>query len=105
MKTLNFALAALAIVGSWHVADHARTFDVGPVPDGIRLVHREQHAAMHRLQSVANIGKRAPDDDAHRVIEIRAPHLLFEAGKQCFLGDLFHVFRKWQKVPPKRLKF
>ena len=35
-------------------------------------MHAEQDAAMHRLQAVANVGQRAADDHAHRVIEIRA---------------------------------
>ena len=33
---------------------------------------------MDRLQTVADIGKGASDDHAHRVIEIRALHLVFD---------------------------
>ena len=42
------------------------------------LLHGVENAAMHRFQSVANIGQRAPDDDRHRVVEIRPPHLFFD---------------------------
>ena len=35
-------------------------------------------------------GKRAPDDHAHRVIEVGPPHLLFEADGQGFFGELGH---------------
>ena len=37
---------------------------------------REQDAAVHRLQAVAHVGQRAADDDAHRVFEIGALHLV-----------------------------
>ena len=40
-------------------------------------LHGVQNAAMHRLQTVAHVGQRAPDDDRHRIVEIRALHLLF----------------------------
>ena len=37
---------------------------------------------MHRLQTVANIGQRAADDHAHRVIEVRPPHLVFDVDRE-----------------------
>ena len=81
---------AVRVVFAEHVADDARALDVGPVPHVVRLVHREQHPPMHRLQPVAHVGKRAPDDHAHRVIEVGAPHLLFERDRQRFFGELVH---------------
>jgi hypothetical protein len=54
------------------------------------LVHRVQDTPVHRLESVAHVGQRAPDDDAHCVVEIRPPHLLFERDGQGFLGELIH---------------
>ena len=63
---------------------------VRPVPVVVQLVHRVQHAPMHRLEAVAHVGQGAADDHAHRVVEIRAPHLLFEADGQGFLGELGH---------------
>src|SRR5690606_20420247 len=42
-------------------------------------------------ESVARVRQRPPDDHAHRVIEVRAAHLLFEAGRQGFLGELGHL--------------
>ena len=35
------------------------------------LVHRVEHAPVHGLEAVAHIGQRTPDDDRHRVLEIR----------------------------------
>ena len=72
------------------VADHARAFHVRPVPHVVRLEHREEHPAVHRLQPVAHVRQRAPHDHAHRVIEVGAAHLLFQADGKSFLGELFH---------------
>ena len=33
---------------------------------------------MHRLEAVTDVGQCAPDDDAHRVVEIRPLHLQLE---------------------------
>jgi hypothetical protein len=73
-----------------HVTDDARRLLVRPVPVVVELVHREQDAPVHRLEAVAGIGQGAPHDHAHRVIEVRAPHLLFKADGQGFLGELGH---------------
>ncbi len=45
------------------------------------LAHGVEHAAMDGLQAVASIGECAPDDDGHRVVEIRAAHLLFDIDR------------------------
>ena len=45
---------------------------------------------MHRLQAVADVGQRAPDDDAHRIVEIRLAHLVFEIDVQNFARDFSH---------------
>ena len=84
-------LVAVRVVLADHVADDARALLVGAVPVVVQLVHREQHAPVHRLQAVARVGQRAADDHAHRVIEVRAPHLLFEADGQGFLGEGGHA--------------
>ena len=65
------------------VDTHGLTDDLGAL--GVLLVvlqahlaHGVEHAAMHGLEAVAGVGQRAPDDDRHRVVEIRAAHLLFD---------------------------
>ena len=85
---------AVRVVLTEHVADDARAFHVRAVPDVVRLVHGEQHAAVHRLQAVAHIRQRAPDDHAHRVIEIGAAHLFFEADREGFFGELIHWLQR-----------
>ena len=57
---------------------------------GVRaeFVHREQHAAVDRLEAVADIREGAPDDHAHGVIEVAATHLVFEVYRDDFLRQL-----------------
>ncbi len=81
---------AVRMIFTEHVADDARAFHVGAGRDVIALVHREQDAAMHGLQPVAHVGQRTPDDHAHRIVEIRLPHLVFEIDVQYFAGDFSH---------------
>ena len=81
---------AVRMIFAEHVTDDARAFDVGPVPDGVRFVHREQHAAVHRFQAVAHIRQCPSDDHAHCVIEVGMPHFCFEAYRQGFFSELLH---------------
>ena len=84
---------AVRVVLADHVADDARRLLVGLVPVVAELAHRVQHAAMHGLQAVADVGQRAPHDHAHRVIEVRPLHLVFEIDVQDFAGDFGHESR------------
>jgi OOP family OmpA-OmpF porin len=81
---------AVRVILAHHVADDARRLLERAVPVVVLLVHREQAATMDRLQAVSCVGQGPTHDHAHRVIQIRAPHLLFEADGQCFLGKLGH---------------
>ena len=89
-RVINCGIA-VRMVFTDDVTDDTRRFLVCLVPVVVELVHREQYAAMHRLQAVARIRQRPADDYAHRVIEIGTPHLVFEADRQCFFGELVHV--------------
>ena len=33
---------------------------------------------MHGLEAITHVGQRAPDDDAHRIVEVRPLHLELE---------------------------
>ena len=68
---------AVGMVDAHRLAHHLGALGVFLVVLQAHLVERVEHAAMHGLQAVAGIGQRAPDDDAHRVVEIGAAHLLF----------------------------
>jgi len=60
------------------ITDDAGALDVRPVRLQAEILHREQNAAMHGLEAVADVGKGAPDDHAHRVVHVRGAHLLDE---------------------------
>ena len=68
----------MRMVFSHHVAGDLGALARGAVRRETQLVHSEKDTAMDGLQSVADIGQRATHDHAHRVVEIRAPHLVFD---------------------------
>src|SRR6185503_7226078 len=72
------------------------------------LMHGPQHAAVHRLQTVANVRQRAADDHRHRVIEIRTPHLVFDVYmvpfRSCFHLKAFPVQSATQSGPVQEIR-
>ena len=72
---------AVRVVAAHRVADDARALDVRAVRRQAGLVHRVQHAPVHGLQAVTHVGQRAPDDHAHRVVEVRRAHLVGELAR------------------------
>ena len=78
---------AVRMVLAEHVADDRRRLLVRAARHQAELVHRVQDAAVDRLEPVAHVGQRAGDDDAHRVVDERLLHLLFdEARKNALAG-------------------
>ena len=74
-----------------HVTDDTRGLLIGFVMVVAKFAHGVQHAPVDGLEAVANIGQRAPDDDAHRIVEIGLLHLLFETDKEQFLSHFSHT--------------
>ena len=72
---------AMRMVFADHVADDARRFAVAAVPLVAVDLHRIEDAAVDRLQPVADIGQGARHDHAHRVIEVRALHLVLDRDR------------------------
>ena len=72
---------AVRVVVAHHVADDAGALDVAAVGPEAAVVHRVQDPAVHRLEPVADVGQRAADDDAHRVVEVAALHLALEVDR------------------------
>ncbi len=68
-------LVAVRVVLAHHLADDEGGLAVGPVRLQAEVVHRVEHPAVHGLEAVADVGQRAPDDHAHRVVEVRGAHL------------------------------
>ena len=58
------------MVAAHHVADDLRALAVLHVRREVLLPHREEDAALHRLETVADVRQRARGDDRQRVIEI-----------------------------------
>ena len=69
---------AVRVVVADDFADDLRALAVGAVGGQPHLPHRVEHAPVGRLQAVAYVRQRAPDDHAHRVIHVRALHLVFD---------------------------
>jgi len=65
------------MVFAHHVADDAGALARGAIGLKAHLLHGVENAAMNRLESVADIGKSATDDDRHGIVEIRFAHLVF----------------------------
>ena len=84
------------------VTDHTGRLLIGLVPVVIQLVHRKQHATVHWLQAVAHIRERTSNDHAHGVIQIGTAHLVFEADRECFFGEIVHnafvTGQKWFEI-------
>src|SRR5580704_2899098 len=89
-----------------HVADDARGFAVRLVPFVAVLVHREEDAPMHGLQSVARVRECTRHDHAHGVIEIALFHLLGDrnranirgaAGYRRGISFISHAIKSWQE--------
>ena len=84
-------LVAVRMEVAHHAADDVGALAVRPVGLQPRLVHREEHAPVHRLEAVAHIGERAADDHAYGVIEVRRPHLLLEPARlDAAAGECVH---------------
>ncbi len=71
-----------------HLAHRRGGLLVRPRRPQAALVHRVEHAAVDRLQPVANVGQRPAHDHAHRVVEVGGAHLLLEpAGLDVAAGE------------------
>ena len=68
---------AVGVILAEHFADHFGALDVLAVVQQPHVMHGVENAPVHRLQSVAHVGQRAANDDRHGIVEIGAPHLLF----------------------------
>ena len=65
------------MVFAHYVADDAGALARGAIGLEAHLLHGVENAAVHGLESVANIGQSAADDDRHGIVEIRLAHLVF----------------------------
>ncbi len=69
---------AVRVVLTHDVTDDAAALVEAAVGAVAAVVHRVEHAAVHRLEAVAHVGQRTRDDDAHGVVDVRALHLVLQ---------------------------
>jgi hypothetical protein len=60
-----------------HIADDSCALARGAIGLKSHLLHGVENAAVDGLESVADIGESAADDDGHGIVEIRLAHLVF----------------------------
>ena len=72
---------AVRMVDTHGLSDNLGALGVLLVVLEAHLAHGVEHAAMDGLEAVAGVRESAPDDDRHRVVEIRAAHLLFDVDR------------------------
>ena len=75
---------AVRVVFTDNIADDTRRFFIGGIPVVFQLVHRVQHAAVYRLETVADIRQGSTHNHAHGVIEVALAHFVFKADRQGF---------------------
>ena len=78
---------AVRMVLAHHLADDASALARRSVRAQALLAHGVQDAPLHGLETVADIGQRSPDDDRHRVVEIRLAHLVFDIDRLNVRGE------------------
>jgi hypothetical protein len=71
----------VGVIVAHHLADDLGALGVGTGGPEAELVHRVEHATVHGLQAIANVGERAPDDHRHGVVEVGGAHLLLERAR------------------------
>ena len=69
---------AVRMVALHRLADDARALRRGGARREAQVVHGDQNAALRGLQTVANVGQRAADDDAHRVGQVAVLQLFVD---------------------------
>ncbi len=80
---------AVRVVLAHHLADDLGALHVPAVRLEAELAHDVEDAPVDGLQPVAHVGQRPPDDDRHRVVEIRGAHLVLEVAQlEVAAGDL-----------------
>ncbi len=78
----------MGVIFTQHFTDDTGALLVRRIRLQPHVVHRVENAAMHRLQAVAGIGQRTGHDDAHRVVEVAGPHLIFDGDGQYVAHEL-----------------
>ena len=71
----------MGVVVTHGLGDRSGRLHVSAVGAISVVVHRVEHAAVHRLESVADIRQSATDDDAHGVVDVAVLHFLLDVDR------------------------
>ena len=78
----------VGVILTQDVADHRRALLVRAARAQPGLAHREEDAAVNGLEAIPHVGKRALNDDAHRIVDERFAHFVLEQPRQNLLAAL-----------------
>ena len=77
---------AMRVKVAHDLPDDLGALAIGLVGRQPHLPHAVQDPAMDRLESIPNVGKGTPDDHAHGIVQVGAPHLLFNVDRHLIEG-------------------
>ena len=77
-ESIVYGAITVRVVLTNHVTNHTSRLFIGCVPAVPKLVHRVEDPAVHRLEPVSDVRQGAPDDHAHRVVEVRVTNFVFD---------------------------
>ena len=89
---------AVGMVVPHHLADDLRALAIRTIRREAHRPHAVEHATMRRLEPIADVRQRSPDDYAHRVIHVRALHLVFDVDGNFGGCDVGHSDREVLRV-------
>ena len=79
-RIINRAVA-MRVIFAHHIANNRGRFAIFLVWRVTAFLHRIEDTAVNRLQTIAHIRQRAGNNHAHRIVEIRAFHLVFDIDR------------------------
>ena len=81
---------AVRVVLAHHLTDDAGALVPAPVRPVAAVVHAVEDPPVHRLEPVADVRQRPPDDHAHRVVEIGLLDLVLQVHRLPPVGRALH---------------
>jgi hypothetical protein len=95
---------AVGMVLAQDLADDAGGLFVGGAGVQAQFVHGVEDAPLDRLEAVPDVGQRPRHDDAHRVVQVRAAHLVFY-GDGLDGADLHNLYFSHKDTKAQRFSF
>ena len=84
---------AVRVIFTHCITDDTGGFTVRLIRTVIQLNHRIKHSSLHRFQAVAHVRECPGGDNAHRIIDVRRFHCLFQINVMNFVKYIwFHLY-------------